>query len=290
VSAHSETTGAPTLLGLPYDASSSHQRGAAEGPACIRRALHCDSTNLWSEALLDLGAEHVLRDAGDVDLHRPERARADIEAAIARLVDAGGRPIALGGDHSVTYPVVRALARRHPGLEILHFDAHPDLYAEFQGDRYSHACPFARIMEEGLARRLVQVGIRTMNGHQREQADRYGVEVIAMRDWRDDKPLAFDGPLYVSIDVDVLDPAFAPGVSHREPGGMSVRQLIGALQRVTGIVIGADVVECNPRNDPLDITGMVCAKLVKELATAMLLRGNRTEHESAGSPEAREWR
>jgi agmatinase len=290
VSAHSATAGAPTLIGLPYDASSSHQRGAAEGPAHIRQALHSDSTNLWSEALLDLGAEGVLGDAGDVALERPERARADIEAAITRLVDQGLQPIALGGDHSVTYPIVRALARAHPGLAILHFDAHPDLYDEFQGDRYSHACPFARILEERLAQRLVQVGIRTMNGHQREQADRYGVEVIAMREWRDDQALAFSGPLYVSIDVDVLDPAFAPGVSHREPGGMSVRQLVGAIQRVTGTVIGADVVECNPRRDPLDITGLVCAKLVKEVATVMRRRGNRTEYERAGSPEAREWR
>ena len=290
MSAPSEATGAPTLIGLPYDASSSYQRGAAEGPAYIRRALHCDSTNLWSEALVDLSGEEMLRDAGDVALEGPAGARAAIEAAITRLGDEGLRPIALGGDHSVTYPVVRALARRHPGLEILHFDAHPDLYAEFQGDPHSHACPFARIMEERLARRLVQVGIRTMNRHQREQADRFGVEVIAMRAWRDDVPLTFEGPLYVSIDVDVLDPAFAPGVSHREPGGMSVRQLIGALQRVRGSIIGGDVVECNPRNDPLDITGMVCAKLVKELATAMLVRGNRTEHDRAGSPEAREWR
>jgi agmatinase len=290
VSARSERMGKPALIGLPYDASSSYQRGAAAAPACIREALHCPSSNLWTEALVDLGAEGVLRDAGDVDLARPERARAAIEQAIERLADDGTRPIALGGDHSVTYPVVRALARHHSRLAILHFDAHPDLYAEFEGDRYSHACPFARIMEDGLAQRLVQAGIRTMNGHQRDQAERYGVAVIAMRDWSDDLPLAFDGPLYVSIDVDVLDPAFAPGVSHREPGGMSVRQLLSALQRIEGDIIGADVVEYNPRNDPLNLTGMVCAKLVKELASAMVLRRNRTEHDWAGSPDAQRWR
>jgi agmatinase len=290
VSGQGEGSGSPALLGLPYDGSSSYQRGAAEGPAHIRGALHCDSTNLWSEALLDLGAEGVLRDFGDVDLARAGQERGDIEASVGRVLDAGFRPIVLGGDHSVTYPVVRAVAKRHRALSILHFDAHPDLYADFQGDRYSHACPFARIMEEQLCARLVQVGIRTMNGHQREQADRYGVEVIAMRDWRDDLPLVFDGPLYVSIDIDVLDPAHAPGVSHREPGGLSVRQLLGAVQRIEGGIIGADVVECNPGNDLHNLTGMVCAKLVKELASAMVLGPDRTEHDRRGSTDARQWR
>lgn len=91
--------------------------------------------------------------------------RQRIEAAIADLLARGFSPISLGGDHAVTYPILRAFARRYPRLSILHFDAHPDLYDEFQGNRYSHACPLARIMEEGLAQRLVQAGIRTINRH-----------------------------------------------------------------------------------------------------------------------------
>ena len=133
----------------------------------------------------------------------------------------------LGGDHAVTYPVVRAVAAIHGPVDILHFDAHPDLYDEFEGRRLSHACPFARIMEEGLARRLVQVGIRTLNAHQRAQAERFGVEIHPMNTF-DAHSFVPDlaAPAYLSFDLDALDPAFAPGVSHHEPGGLTVRETL----------------------------------------------------------------
>jgi len=153
---------------------------------------------------------------------------------------------------------------------VLHVDAHPDLYDEFEGDRFSHACPFARIMEEGLARRLVQVGIRTTNGHQRAQAERYKVEVIDMRAWARGERPSLDGPVYVSIDLDGIDPAHAPGVSHREPGGLTVRDVIGLVQNVFGTIVGADVVEFNPSQDVGGLTAHVAAKLVKEIASTML--------------------
>jgi arginase family enzyme len=156
-------------------------------------------------------------------------------------------------------------------VTILHIDAHPDLYEEFEGDRFSHACPFARIMEEGLTSRLVQVGIRAMNGHQRAQADRYGVEVIDMRAWaRGVRPSVKSGPTYISIDLDGIDPAHAPGVSHREPGGLTVREVIGLVQDVSGALVGADVVEFNAAQDVGGLTAHVAAKLVKELAARML--------------------
>jgi arginase family enzyme len=170
----------------------------------------------------------------------------------------------------VTYPVLRAVARGHTRLTILHIDAHPDLYDEFEGDRFSHACPFGRIMEEGLASRLVQVGIRTMNDHQRAQADRFGVEVIDMRAWQTGARPSVDGAVYISIDLDGLDPAFAPGVAHRDPGGLTVRDVIGLVQRAGGHVVGADIVEYNPRQDIGGMTATVAAKLVKEVAGRML--------------------
>ena len=131
-------------------------------------------------------------------------------------------------------------------------------------------CPFARIMERGVVRRLVQVGIRTATGHQREQARRFGVETIEMKEWGNAPDLAFDAPLYVSVDLDVLDPAYAPGVSHPEPGGMSTRELIDSIQRLDARIVGADIVELNPRRDPSGLSATVCAKLVRELATKML--------------------
>ncbi len=259
----------PTLLGLPYDASSSFRKGAAHAPAKIREALHSLAGNPWTESLVDLAAPGVMRDAGDVDFWRADDPRSAIEHAVEHVTSAGGGVIALGGDHSVTYPIVHALRPHHDRLTILHIDAHPDLYDEFDGDRFSHACPFARIMEAALADRLVQVGIRTMTGHTREQADRFGVEVIDMRAWDSGARPSVDGPLYLSIDLDGIDPAFAPGVSHPEPGGLSVRDVIAIIQQTQGSLVGADVVECNPEVDPTGLTARVAAKLVKELVASM---------------------
>lgn len=261
------------LLGLPFDANSSYLRGPVDAPPLIRKALQSDSSNLWTENGTDLGQPGTLHDAGDppiADLPVQE-VFARVTDAVAALLDQNFQPMLLGGDHSLTFPVVRAFAKKYAGLNILHFDAHPDLYDEFEGNRLSHACPFARIMEEKLAVRLVQVGIRTMNGHQREQAERFGVEVIEMRALREGLALKFDGPLYISFDMDVLDPAFAPGVSHHEPGGLSTRQAITLIQSVQAPqFVGADIVEYNPARDPLGITAMAAAKLLKEIAARMI--------------------
>lgn len=125
-------------------------------------------------------------------------------------------------------------------------------------------------MEEQLADRLVQVGIRTMTGHQRAQARRFGVEVIEMRNIQGDLRVPLSTPVYVSVDVDALDPAFMPGVSHREPGGLSVRQLLSLLQSLEEPIVAADVVELNPRNDPTGASAMVAGKVVRELIGVML--------------------
>jgi arginase family enzyme len=127
-------------------------------------------------------------------------------------------------------------------------------------------------MEERLASRLIQVGIRAITGHQWEQVARFGVEVIEMKDWRDDLNFTFDSPVYISFDLDGLDPAFAPGVSHREPGGLSTRQAIDLILRLDAQIVGADLVEFNPRMDASGVTEMVCAKLLKEIAAKMLLQ------------------
>jgi arginase len=261
------------LLGVPYDASSSYQRGAAAAPVVIREALWSEAGNSWTEVGIDL-RDGGLDDEGDLwftDREPGTDARTRIEEAVASILDSGRRPLLLGGDHSITYPVLRGIRRHHSRLGILHLDAHPDLYDEFQGDRYSHACPFARIMEERLADRLVQVGIRTMTAHQRQQAERFGVEVKELRTWRDGSPLTFDMPVYLSLDLDALEPGLAPGVSHREPGGLTVRQVLGIIQSLDAPLVGADLVELNPSNDPSGVSAAVCAKLVKEIAAHMLM-------------------
>jgi arginase len=254
------------LIGLPTDSHSSFLRGAAAAPAAIRAALASDHGNSAAENGLELGTDIDFRDSGDLPLAEDGADPALIRDAFAAAAREGAVPIALGGDHMVTFPIVQGLAAVHGPLGVLHFDAHPDLYDDFGGDPLSHASPFARIMEAGLATRLVQVGIRTLNRHCREQADRFGVEIVEMRHFAAGQVPIPEAPLYVSIDLDALDPAFAPGVSHHEPGGLSVRELLAVLHRVPRAVVGADIVEYNPARDVNGVTAVLAAKLVRELA------------------------
>ena len=266
--------GTVAILGVPLDDNSSYLRGPAQAPDLIRRAMYCDSANLWAENGLDLGLAGVMHDAGNVELVAADPdAVAKIEAAADRILATGMPLVSLGGDHSVTYPLLRAFSKHHPKLTIVHFDAHPDLYDELLDNRLSHACPFARIMEQGLASRLIQVGIRTINGHQRAQAQKFGVETITMRHLDRLRSLKVDGPLYISVDLDAMDPAFVPGISHHEPGGMSVRELLDAIQHLGGQLVGADVVEYNPVRDRDDQSAMVAAKILKELIAKIRYQG-----------------
>jgi agmatinase len=249
--------GTPVILGIPFDANSSWLRGAAGAPPIIRVALHSLSANSWTETGVDLGAEGAYCDAGDLKFTFQEPFPA-IETKIGELLGKKLRPVCLGGDHSITLPIVRAFGKHVP-------------YDELEGNRMSHACPFARIMEEGAAKRLIQVGIRTMTGHQREQAQKFGVEVIEMRYLPALDRMKVDGPIYISFDMDALDPAFAPGISHREPGGMSTREAIAHLQAISGKIAGADIVEFNPAQDSTQLTATVAAKLLKEILGKMVL-------------------
>ena len=259
----------PKLVGVPYDASSSSLRGASAAPPLIRAAITSPAGNTFTERGADLS---TLADAGDLQLSNDAAtARGEIQAGVDAILDSRHRPIALGGDHSITYPIMRAVAKYHRGATILHVDAHADLYDEYEGDRYSHACPFARIMEEQLCGRLVQVGIRTLTPHQREQIKRFGVDAIEMQHFAAGARPAVDGPVYVSIDLDGLDPAFAPGVSHRESGGLSVRDVLTMIHSLKGPIVGADVVEFNPGQDVEGLTASAAAKIVREIAGSMLL-------------------
>jgi arginase family enzyme len=128
-------------------------------------------------------------------------------------------------------------------------------------------------MEERPALKLVQVGIRTANSHQRDQARRFGITMIEMKDWTYNKMPKLNGPIYLSLDLDVLDPGFAPGVSHHEPGGMSTRDVIQIIHGLPNSLVGADIVELNPTRDPSGITAMVAAKFYRELVGRMLKQG-----------------
>jgi agmatinase len=252
------------LQGVLYDEKSSFQRGPAKAPPLIREALYSDSANLFTEDLQDI-ASMPIEDKGDFEINE----YFDIESISKKNLENESKLLTLGGDHSITYPIIKAHYKHYPSLDILHIDAHGDLYEEFEGDKYSHACPFARIMESGLADKLVQVGIRTLNPHQKEQAEKYNVEIHQMKNLDLVSIPKFENPLYISLDMDAFDPAFAPGVSHNEPGGLSSRQVIDLIQNLDAEVVGADIVEYNPEKDFQKMTAYLAAKMMKEILAKM---------------------
>jgi len=260
------------VMGVPIDENSSFARGSALAPPKIREALYSDASNLCTESALDLGADDRWLDIGDMtfsaDIHSHKQIKNDVASILAK----DARVIALGGDHSITYPIIQAHATQYPKLDILQLDAHPDLYDNFENNKYSHASPFARIMEEKLCTRLVQLGIRTMNPHQKEQSKKFKTEIIRMRDWKPEMQFNFENPVYLSIDMDVLEPGCAPGISHYEPGGFITRQLLNIIQNIKGNLISADIVEYNPNRDINDITASVASKILKEVLEQVILK------------------
>lgn len=253
------------IQGLEWDAKSSFQKGAAKAPALIRKALYSDSMNLYSENGISIATD-IITDKGDFKIST----YFDIETITTTHLEKNSKVLSLGGDHSITFPIIKAYHDCYPKLDILHIDAHADLYHEYEGDPYSHACPFARIMDNGLAVKLVQVGIRTLNPHQAEQARKYKVDLHEMRNLDLNRIPKFENPLYISLDMDGFDPAFAPGVSHHEPGGLTSRQIIDLIQKLDAQVVGADIVEYNPARDFQEMTAYLAAKMMKELLGKMM--------------------
>jgi arginase len=262
-------TARTVAIGLPTSRNSSHLRASPDAPARVAGALLRDEGNPHAENGTDLSAPTAFQYLGDLALETDDEFDR-IRQVAAAAFGLGKRPLFIGGDHSVTYPVLAGLHDTLGPVHIVHFDAHPDLYDSLLDNPLSHASPFARILECGYARSLWQYGIRALNPHQREQVRRFGVHCHEMRDHRCWPAPRTDGPVYVSVDLDALDPAFAPGVAHREPGGMSVRDVLDLLAAVPGPVVGSDVVEYHPGRDIASATALVAAKLVRELAATMI--------------------
>lgn len=254
-----------TLQGILYDEKSSFLRGPEMAPPEIRAAYHSSSANYYAENGMEISPD-VFEDKGDFKIIQ----HTDIESITLSNLIKNIPIITLGGDHSITFPIVKAVHQNYGPIDILHIDSHGDLYDSFDGDPYSHASPFARIMENGLSQRLVQIGIRTLNEHQRQQAKLFNVEIIEMKDFDLHKLPIFKKPIYLSLDIDALDPAFAPGVSHQEPGGLSTREVLHIIHSIKVPIVGADIVEYNPKRDLNKMTAMVSAKLLKEIAGKML--------------------
>lgn len=266
------------IIGIPYDDKSSYLKGPAKGPQAIREASTSKMINAWTELGVDLESEIRMTDLGDLDVTGHFlKVFSRIEEKIDDILSKDIVPIVLGGDHSISYPIVKAFWKKHGDLDILHFDAHADLYEELYGDRYSHACPFARILEDGLVQNIVQVGIRTANGEHRKQADKYNVRMIEMKDFNESLVFDFPNPLYISFDLDALDPAFAPGVSHHEAGGLSTRQVVNIIHQLKAKIVGLDVVEVNPDRDKSGITASAAVKVIKEVIGKIVFERKNSE-------------
>ncbi len=257
------------FVGLADDSQSSHRRGCAQAPARIRLAYDGNSYNSSTEAGVDLSG--AVADAGDLASQGSWEltAKAFRECA-ARLVADGKIPFFAGGDHAITVPAVAGLAERGERIHVIQIDAHPDLYPVYEGNPNSHACVAARLLEMSHVASVTQLGIRTLNPLQREQAERFrdGVRLFFAYDLPGRLPalphIPPDAPVYLTVDLDGFDPAFAPGVTHPVPGGLTPRQVLDFIRTAPWKLVGMDVVELNPDLDVNNQTAVLAARLLHE--------------------------
>lgn len=271
------------VLGLPSDNGSPFRTGARFGPKAIRDAsIMLRPVNPYRGNLNVFAALRVadLGDAAVVPGYMPATL-ATMEAAVRRVVDAGACPLLLGGDHGVSIAALRAVARRHGPVALVHFDAHSDTWdTYFGGERHSAGTPFRRAAEEGLVdpRRSMQLGLRgsLFTPDDVEQSRRLGYEVLSTDEMLAETPAALaarvarrtgGAPVYLTFDLDVVDPGSAPGVQTPEAGGPSPREVLAILRALHGLhLVGADVVECNPLYDgPGAATALLGATVAAEI-------------------------
>ena len=271
------------VVGIPFDAGVSYRPGARFGPAAIRAASKLLRPYNPAVDLSPFAVQQVV-DAGDLSINpfSLEEAVINIEQAARELRERASRLLVLGGDHTVALPLLRAVASQEP-VAVVHFDAHLDTWDSYFGAAYTHGTPFRRASEEGLldTSACVHVGTR---------GPLYGA-----RDLIDDRDLGFavlpateidalgatgvaerirarvgDRPIYVSIDIDVLDPAFAPGTGTPEAGGMTSRELLAVLRGMAGLrIVGCDIVEVAPVYDHAEITSVAASHVAYELVSVM---------------------
>jgi len=247
------------ILGCPLDVTSSFRGGSKFGPESLRKASWTLET--YSPYLsLDLD-EMDLFDAGDLELPQGNLAGSldRIEKSAARLVAPGRKPLFLGGEHLVTYPLVKSMMRFFPLLQLVHFDAHCDLRDEYEGEKLSHATVMKRVRELGVSR-MLQIGIRS--GTRQEFTELSPVrspEALA-------EGLNRDVPIYISFDIDVLDPSLMPGVTTPEPGGLMFKEVMDYLSVLKGMdIVGADLVELAPDYDTTFVSSVCAAKVAREI-------------------------
>jgi agmatinase len=271
------------LVGVPFDGGTTYRAGARLGPRHIRvqsaliRPYH---PNLR----LNPFDHYRIADYGDISVNplSIEDTFRRIEGAIDELLAHRVRPISVGGDHSIALPILRAMAKRYQPLSVIHFDAHSDTWDEYFGSKYSHGTPFRRAIEEGLIdpTRMLQVGLRgqVYGEEDFEFARSKGIEFLFTEDifergipWVIERFQRFRGaPCYLTFDIDVVDPAFAPGTGTPQIGGPSSREIVALIRGLRGLqFVGADLVEVSPPYDSAEITSLLAANLLFEFLCLM---------------------
>ncbi len=272
------------VVGIPFDAGTSYRPGARFGPAHIRESSRLLRPYNPAQDASPFALAQVV-DAGDIAVNpfNIELAVQQIEAGVDELLDDDMRLVTLGGDHTIAYPILKSLHKKHGPVTVIHFDAHLDTWDTYFGAPLTHGTPFRRASEEGFIdlESCLHVGIRGPLYAETDLSDdkKLGFEVLTSVDM--DK-LGIDGvikrmlervgnkPVYVSIDVDVLDPAFAPGTGTPEMGGLSSREMLALLRSLDSVnLVGADIVEVSPQYDNAQITGFAAAHMAYELITLM---------------------
>jgi len=286
------------VLGVPFDTGVSYRPGARFGVSAVRQASRLLRPYHPGLDVMPFSTQQVV-DAGDVSCNpfNIEEAVDAVDGAATRLLEAGARPVSIGGDHTIALPLLRAVSRRHGPVALLHFDAHLDTWDTYFGARYTHGTPFRRASEEGLLDldALSHVGIRgPLYGPKDLEDDRrMGFGIVSAMDVADHGTAAITDalreridsrPLYVSVDIDVLDPAHAPGTGTPEAGGLTSRELLQILRGLSGLhLVGADVVEVAPAYDHAEITSVAASHVAYELISLMALSKDAPADGAAGS-------
>lgn len=275
------------LLGIPYDGGVSYRTGARFGPRAVRE--QSSLIRPWNPVLKVHPFEKMrVADCGDVDVVpiAIERTLAAIQAKVGEVMADGALPVCVGGDHSVTLGILRAIARKHGPVGLVHFDAHPDTWDEYFGSKFFHGTPFRRAVEEGLIspKRMIQVGIRGPLYGDEDFAfhEQHGIEVVRIEAVKEHGTAwvteRFNrlrgGPVYLSFDIDAVDPAFAPATGTPEVGGLTSYEALVLVRALAGLnIVGADVVEVSPPYDgPGQITALLAANLLFEITSVLALQ------------------
>jgi agmatinase len=274
------------VLGIPWDASSSYRKGSAAAPNIIRQATSGELYNPYTENNVNIKDKWLIFDAGNVEISSNDAitSRKEILSTLAQIYDSkkNQRFLFLGGDHLITYFSFYSLSElaffREKKSGIIYLDAHPDLYYQYKGNLYSHACVLRRILDQTKIdpKNIIQIGIRASTKEQREFVLNSGIKTFYKKQLLErksidiveeikDKLSESVEKIYLSIDLDILDPAFAPGLGNPEPGGLTTRELINFIQELSDLPISVfDVVELSPTYDQSNITAFAAAKVIKE--------------------------